>query len=208
MTVMNYLYALWPQVVHLHPSLFNLLFFFSTNFVLAGCSEAGWFWVTLINRKWHLGKLAEAVLGLEIRNWNKKSNIKMILDTKSCSVCHTRTVCRKEITNHCISYKEYLKIWHVDISPCHFYNSVHARLSMLTLAYTVCFIATEFASANHLIPIVLCHSANDLIACKSRAEKCETAWPIASASWNIQLSAQTLKWFYQLIHLNLLDICC
>lgn len=122
--------------------------FFSTNFVLAGCSEAGWFWVTLINRKWHLGKLAEAVLRLEIRNWNKKSNIKMILDTKSCSVCHTRTVCRKEITNHCISYKEYLKIWHVDISPCHFYNSVHARLSMLTLAYTVCFIATEFASAN------------------------------------------------------------
>lgn len=82
----------------------------------------------------------------------------------------------------CISYKEYLKIWHVDISPCHFYNSVHARLSMQTLAYTVCFIATEFASANHLIPILLCHSANDLIARKSRAEKCETAWPIASAS--------------------------
>lgn len=78
----------------------------------------------------------------------------------------------------CNSHKDYLRIWHGDIWLCHYY-SLHARPSN---ACILCFIVAEFASANHLDPILVCHLANDLIASKSRAEKCEMALPIAFAS--------------------------
>lgn len=56
MTVMNYLYVLWPQMVrsHFHDLIFHL---FKRISFLAGYSEGRWFQVTLINVESSLGEL-------------------------------------------------------------------------------------------------------------------------------------------------------